>query len=175
MPDDNEDPAPPPEPSPDDTRTGQGATPIGPVVQSGLPAGSLVRELPTILLEGAREARHSELTWKLISKIAAVAEDDKASLREELAAERRETEKWRTKAEEQSNTITDLRARWDSVSTLSGTQALLYVVGGLLTGPAVSDGLNLRWVPQTVTVALLGIAAIVAAFLLGRLGPKKEA
>lgn len=134
-----------------------------------------MRGLPEILIDGIRESHHSELTWKLISKFASVSEDEKATLRRELAAARDQIENWRSRAEDRAGIIIDLKARWDSVSKLSNVQSLLYVIGGVLLGPFFQDLVVRRWVSESVTYAAVGAVAVIAAFLLGRIGPRREA
>src|SRR5262249_42160420 len=94
--------------------------------------------------------------------------------RQELAAARSDVETWRSRAEERAGTIIDLRARWDSVSRLSTAQALLFGVGGLLVGPALQDAVGGQFSLAKVLLAVLGLGAIGAAVLLGRIGPKRE-
>ncbi|MBA4073377.1 MAG: hypothetical protein C0497_16370 [Gemmatimonas sp.] len=164
---------PPPEPTLGVVRVGQAESADAPAIHTGLPEGSTIRALPEILLEGAREAGHSALTWKLISKIVSVGEEERAILRAERESAKSEAEKWRSNAEREARELIDARARWDSVSTLTGAQALLYVVGGVLVGPALQSGLVGDWNGNLFLVALLGIAAIGAGYMLGKLGPRR--
>ncbi|MBK7834372.1 MAG: hypothetical protein IPK33_03330 [Gemmatimonadetes bacterium] len=173
--DPNAEPETPPEPATGVVRTGQVAGDAVHHRPVGIPTTSGFGEYPDILLQGARDAQHSELTWKLISKYASVAEDEKDRLREERDAARRDTETWRGRATALSEELVALKARWESVSTLTNVQALLYVVGGLLLGPALQDLLTRKWVPGTATVGILGAAAVAAAFMLGRIGPRRDA
>lgn len=164
----------PPEFGQSPQRSGQELEGQVPVVHSGLPPNSYVLSLPEILLEGSREKRHTDLTWKLISKMASDCEEDKRSLRADLAIVRADLEGWRTTTATRSEELIDLRARWDSVSKLVNVQALLYVVGGLLVGPAIQGLLSRSYETADVMLAVLGTAAIISAFLLGRIGPKRR-
>lgn len=162
----------PPEPSRDVVRAGQAEGEATVILSSGLPPGSGISGFPQILLEGARDAVHSGLTWKLLSRIFSASEDERDALRAERDAARSDTEKWRQKAEQLSGELIDARARWDSVSTLTSAQALMYVVGGILLGPAV-QGIMAGSPDQTsIFVGLLGLAGVCGGYLLGSLGPK---
>ena len=80
MTDPNAEPETPPEPATGVVRTGQVAGDAVHHRPVGIPTTSGFGEYPDILLQGARDAQHSELTWKLISKYASVAEDEKDRL-----------------------------------------------------------------------------------------------
>jgi hypothetical protein len=141
---------------------------------SGGMVGTAIGEVPEILLQGGREAQHSELTWKLISKFASIAENEKASLRSERDIARADSEGWREKYNATREQFVALTTRWESVSTLTTVQSFLFAAGGLLLGPTVQDWLSGRWAPQSVMVGLLGAAAIAGALVLGKLGPKRN-
>ena len=59
------------------------------------------------------------------------------------------------------------------MSSLTNAQALLYVVGGVLVGPAVPGLIAGKPEGTSMLVALLGVAGIVGAYILGGIGPKR--
>ncbi len=159
----------------DGSRSGQSVSGSLPAVSDGVPTQSVIGALPEILIQGGRESQHSQLTWNLISKSFSVAEDNLATLRAERDAARNESERWRTSATKLSEELVGLKARWESVNTLTNAQAMLYVVGGVLLGPLCQDTLNRRFDPTTMSVGLLGAASVVVGFWLGRIGPRRSA
>jgi|SRR6185312_1129011 len=163
----------PPEPSANVERVGQSKETGIATIHSGVPMDSRIAELPAIILDGARETVHSELTWKLISKIVSQGEEERDSLRAERDSARIDAEKWRARSEAVSHELVGLRARWESISTLTNAQSLLYVAGGASVGPALQDILAGKWAPETLIVAALGVAVIWAGHRLGKIGPRR--